>query len=287
MRIQRLHEFDLNESFLSSLFGGIGNLFKSKKSKLESLLKDIKKAREEDVKHTIGVEKELWNLPKENTPEYRFQVTNLNRQSRTYTSMKKQELDSLVKEGNKIIDGDTKLQAFFSAGLARIEQEVTETLIKGLKPYKEKTYLDQLNAEFDALVRDATKKTEFYTDFEQRTRDTKEISMDVDTEIINIIDSSNKEAIDYFRSLDDDSLYATYKEMKDLSFDLDIKYTQEIDQLRKDKKKALKDGQSHLVPYFEEEEVRLRYQLSKPIEKLRSKIFILEKEIKKRKYANL
>jgi len=287
MRIQRLHEFELNESFLSSLFGGLGNLFKSKRSKLESLLKDIKKAREEDVKHTIGVEKELWNLPKENTPEYRFQVTNLNRQSRTYTSMKKQELDSLVKEGNKIIDGEAKLQAFFSAGLAKIEAEVTETLIKGLKPYKEKTYLDQLNAEFDALVRDATKKTEFYSDFEQRTRDTKEISIDVEPEIVNIIDSSNKEAIDYFRSLDDDSLYATYKEMKDLSFDLDIKYTQEIDQLRKDKKRALKDGQSHLVPYFEEEEVRLRYQLSKPIEKLRSKIFVLEKEIKKRKYANL
>lgn len=287
MRIQRLHEFQLNESFFSSLFGGIGNLFKSKKSKLDGLLKDIRKSREEDVKHTIAVEKELWNLPKENTPEYRFQVTNLNRQTRTFTSMKKQELDSLVKEGNKIIDGDAKLQAFFSAGLAKIEAEVTETLIKGLKPYKEKTYLDQLNAEFDALVKDATKKSEFYGDFEQRAKDTKEFQVDVDDQIVNIIDSSNKEAIDYFRGLDEDSLYATYKEMKDLSFDLDIKYTQEIEQLRKDKKKALKDGQSHLVPYFEEEEVRLRYQLSKPIEKLRSKIFILEKEIKKRKYENL
>jgi hypothetical protein len=56
-------------------------------------------------KHNIiSIEKEIWNLPKENTPEYRFDITNLNRQIRTYSSLKGQEIDSLVKQANKIID---------------------------------------------------------------------------------------------------------------------------------------------------------------------------------------
>jgi hypothetical protein len=39
-RIKRLEEFEsLNEGILSSIFGGIGNLFTSRKTKVESLLK--------------------------------------------------------------------------------------------------------------------------------------------------------------------------------------------------------------------------------------------------------
>ena len=108
MRIKRIQEFELNEGFVSSIFSGIGNLFKSKKSKLESLLNDIKKSREEDVNNIIKVEKEIWNLPKENAPEYRFEITNLNRQIRTYSSLKGQEIDSLIKKANEIIDQDPK-----------------------------------------------------------------------------------------------------------------------------------------------------------------------------------
>ena len=66
-RIKRLEEFEsLNEGILSSIFGGIGNLFTSRKTKVESLLKDIRKAREEDINNTINLEKEIWNLPKDN-----------------------------------------------------------------------------------------------------------------------------------------------------------------------------------------------------------------------------
>ena len=89
-RIKRINEFEsLNEGIFSSLFKGFGGT-PGRRGKLESLLKAIKKAREEDVDSTISIEKEIWNTPKEDTPEYRFAITNLNRQARTYSSLKGQ-----------------------------------------------------------------------------------------------------------------------------------------------------------------------------------------------------
>lgn len=289
MKIKRLEDFELNEGFLSSLFGGVGNFFKSKKSKIESLLKDIKKAKEEDVNHIVAIEKEIWNLPKENTPEYRFQITNLNRQSRTYSSLKRQEMDSLIKEANKIIDSDPKLQAFFSAGLAKIEAEVTEKMIKGLKPYKEKTYLDQLNAEFDALVRDATRKSDFYTEYSERPQaigDPSEFSENIPPDVIQFLDATHVSNGEYLEGLSKEDVYKLYTKLKDLSFDLDLKYKNSIDSIRRDKKKASREGQDYLVSSLEQEEWKIKQQLGLTIDRLRSKISLVEKEIKSRKYAN-
>ena len=289
MEIKRLKDFELNEGIISSIFGGIGDFFKSKRSKIESILKSIKKAKEEDVSHIINVEKEIWNLPKDNSPEYRFQTTNLNRQVRTYSSLKRQEMDSLIKEANKIIDNDPKLQAFFSAGLAKIEAEVTEKMIKGLKPYKEKTYLDQLNAEFDSLVRDATKKSELYSEYSDRPSyagDFESIRENTPPEVFSFIDSTNGKNIEYIEGLSNDELYKLYSKIKDFSFDLDVRYKKTIDSLRKDRKRFSKEDQDYLTPPIEKEEIRIKNEAFFIMERLKSKISIIEKEIKSRKYGN-
>ena len=289
MEIKRLKDFELNEGIISSIFGGIGDFFKSKRSKIESILKSIKKAKEEDVSHIINVEKEIWNLPKDNSPEYRFQTTNLNRQVRTYSSLKRQEMDSLIKEANKIIDNDPKLQAFFSAGLAKIEAEVTEKMIKGLKPYKEKTYLDQLNAEFDSLVRDATKKSELYSEYSDRPSyagDFESIRENTPPEVFSFIDSTNGKNIEYIEGLSNDELYKLYSKIKDFSFDLDVRYKKTIDSLRKDRKRFSKEDQDYLTSPIEKEEIRIKNEAFFIMERLKSKISIIEKEIKSRKYGN-
>jgi hypothetical protein len=287
MKIKRIHEFELNEGFVSSLFSGIGNLFKSKKSKIESILKDIKKAREEDINNIISIEKEIWNLPKDNSPEYRFDVTNLNRQIRTYSSLKGQEIDSLVKQANKIIDNDPKLQAFFSASLAKIEAEVTERMIRGIKPYKEKTYLDKLNQEFEDLVKDATKKYSFYEDYEKKSSPVESIdfSEKISRDTAKFMELPSRESSTYLIGLDGGELTKMYNELKEVSFDLDVRYRKYIDSIKKDRKKAMEQGQSHLIPNLEQEEIRIRYEFGKPIEKIRSRIAMIEKEKKSRKYA--
>jgi hypothetical protein len=289
MEIKRLKDFELNEGIISSIFGGIGDFFKSKKSKIESILKSIKKAKEEDVSHIINVEKEIWNMPKDNSPEYRFQITNLNRQVRTYSSLKRQEMDSLIKEANKIIDNDPKLQAFFSAGLAKIEADVTEKMIKGLKPYKEKTYLDQLNAEFDSLVRDATKKSEFYSEYSERPSyagDFESIRENTPPEVFAFIDSTNGKNIEYMEGLGNEDLYKLYNKIKDFSFDLDVRYKKTIDSLRKDRKRFAKEDQDYLTPPIEKEEIRIKNEAFFIMERLKTKISLIEKEIKSRKYGN-
>jgi len=44
MKLKRLESFSINEGVLSSVFKGISDIFKTKKGKIDSLLKQIKKA---------------------------------------------------------------------------------------------------------------------------------------------------------------------------------------------------------------------------------------------------
>ena len=130
MKIKRIHEFEINEGFFSGLFGGIIDAFKPNISKIDSILNKVKKAREEDISNIISTEKEIWNLPKEDSTEYKFNLNNLNRQSRIFSSLKGQEIDSLINQANKIIDNNPKLQAQFSSGLTKIEENATKKLNK-------------------------------------------------------------------------------------------------------------------------------------------------------------
>jgi len=288
-RIKRLEEFEsLNEGILSSIFGGIGNLFTSRKTKVESLLKDIRKAREEDINNTINLEKEIWNLPKDNTPEYKFALANLNRQQRTYSSLKGQEINSLMKEADKLIEADPKLQAMFSSGLAQIEAETTEKLIKSIKPYKDQTYLDKLNKEFDTLVRDANKKTSYYEGIKDNDGYSPRLQVpsNVSNDSLLFIDMSTQESALFVKNLSDKELNRYHQEIREFYYELEFKYDESIKNLKKDIRKAYKDGQNWLVDSLEKEEVNIRYKMKKPIDKLKQKIVTLEKEIKSRRYAN-
>jgi hypothetical protein len=286
-RIKRINEFEsLNEGIFSSLFKGFGGT-PGRRGKLESLLKVIKKAREEDVDSTISIEKEIWNTPKEDTPEYRFAITNLNRQARTYSSLKGQEINSLIKDANNIIDDNPKLQAFFSSELAKIEKETTEKLIKNLKPYKEKTYLDDLSAEFDRLVKDANRKASVYGEFgESDDRMPKiEIPEKVSNDILTFLDMSPEEASLYCKNLSEKELGNYYTQIKTFFYDLQYKYTSAIDSVRDSIKKAQKGGEDWLIPSLDKEEINIRYYMKKPMDRLRNRISTIEKEMKGRRHA--
>ncbi len=286
-RIKRLDEFQsLNEGIFSSLFKGFGGT-PGRKGKLESILKDLKKAREEDVDHTISVEKEIWNTPKENTPEYRFTMTNLNRQARTYSSLKGQEINSLIKDANNIIEENPKLQAFFSAELAKIEKDTTEKLIKNLKPYKEKTYLDELSAEFDRLVKDANKKSSIYDEFgsEESMVPKIQIPEKVSNDVLTFLDMSPEEAALYCKNLSENDLGNYYTQIKTFFYDLQYKYTSAIDSVRDSIKKAKKEGEDWLIPSLDKEEINIRYYMKKPMDRLRNRISTIEKEMKVRRHV--
>ena len=288
-RIKRLEEFEsLNEGILSSIFGGIGSLFTSRKTKVESLLKDIRKAREEDINNTINLEKEIWNLPKDNTPEYKFTVTNLNRQQRTYSSLKGQEINSLMKEADKLIEADPKLQAMFSSGLAQIEAETTEKLIKNIKPYKDNTYLDKLNREFDSLVKDANKKTSYYEGIKDNDgyAPRPQVPSNVSNDSLAFIDMSTQESALFVKNLSDKELNKYHQEIREFYYELEFRYDESIKNLNKDIRKAYKEGQDWLVNSLEKDEVNVRYKMKKPIERLKQRIVTIEKEIKSRRYAN-
>jgi hypothetical protein len=287
-KIKRLNEFDsLNEGIFSSFFKGFGGT-PGRRGKLESLLKDIKKAREEDVNSAISIEKEIWNMPKEDTPEYRFTITNLNRQARTYASLKGQEINSLIKNANDLIDDNPKLQAFFSSELAKIEKETTEKLIKNIKPYKEKSYLDQLSAEFDMIVKDSNKKSSVYNEFRESDDRVPEIAVPekISKDILTFLDMSPQEAALYCKNLNDKELGNYYTQIKSFFYDLQYKYTSSINSVRDSIKKAQKEGQDWMIPSFDKEEINIRYHMKKPMDRLRSRISSIEKEMKSRKHGS-
>jgi len=144
MKIKNINEFErLDEGLLSSLVSGVKNLFTSKKSKLESIIKKIRESRNEEISNAISIEKEINSLNRDSSPEYNFSVTNLRRQSRSYASIKGQEINSLVKEARNIIEEDAKLESFFQSELAKVEVETREKLINNLRGLSDTAYLSQ------------------------------------------------------------------------------------------------------------------------------------------------
>lgn len=287
-KIQKIHEFcNLNEGIFSSFFKGFGGT-PGRKGKLETLLKTLKKAKEENIDTTISLEKEISNITKEDSPEYRFAVTNLNRQIRTYASLKGQEIDSLVKDANNIIDNNPKLQAFFSAELAKIEKNTAEKLIKNIKPYSEKSYLDQLSNEFEMLVKDSNKKTSLYNEFGDDDERMPKIVIPekIGSDILAFLDMGPQEASSFCKNLNEKELGQCYSQVKTFFYDLQYKYTNSINQVKEQIKKAQKEGQDWMIPSFEKEEINIRYYMKKPMDRLRNRITTLEKEMKIRNYGS-
>lgn len=286
--IKRLEDFDrIDEGFLSSLLGGVKDFFTSKKGKVENILKKIRDARHEEVSNTISVEKEIQSLPKDNTPEYRFALTNLRRQSRTYSALKGQEINSLVKEARNIMEDDSKLEAFFSAELAKIEVETKEKLLKNIGSSSDQAFLNQINSEFEELVKDANRKVSFYEDFKERPSFMPSIQVPskMTDDVVSFLDMSPRESASSIKSLDDEKLNKYYVQIRDFFFDLEDRYSTAMDNIKRERKMVEKTGRDYMIPSLEREEMNIKYHLRKNIDRLRSKVNTIEREMKNRRYA--
>jgi hypothetical protein len=284
--IKSLEEFEsINEGLLSSLLTGVKNFFTSKKGKVENILKKIRDARHEEVANTISVEKEIQGLSKENTPEYRFTLTNLRRQSRTYAALKGHEINSLAKEARVIMEEDPKLEAFFASEMAKIEVETKEKLLKNLGGISDAGFLNQLNAEFDSLVKDANRKSSFYEEYKERPSymPSVEVPSKMTDDVLSFLNMPTKDAVSFTRSLDETNLNKYYVQIRDFFFDLEDKYSTAIERIRRDKKMAEKQGDDWLIPSLEKEELNVKYHLRKNIDKLRARVNTLEREMKNRR----
>ena len=286
--IKRIEDFDrIDEGLLSSLLGGVKNFFTSKKGKVENILKKIRDARHEEVTNTISIEKEIQSLARDNSPEYRFALTNLRRQSRTYAALKGQEINSLAKEARSIMEEDPKLESFFASEMAKIEVETKEKLLKNLGGISDSGFLNQINAEFDALVKDANRKTSFYEGYKEMPSymPSVEIPAKMTDDVLSFLNMPSKEASSFTRSLDETNLNKYYVQIRDFFFELEDKYSTAIERIRRDKKMAEKQGQDFMLPALEKEEMNVKYHLRKNIDKLRSRVNTIEREMKNRRYA--
>lgn len=287
-KIKKLEDFDrIDEGILSSLLSGVKNFFTSKKGKVENILKKIKEARNEEVSNVLSIEKEIQGLPKDNSPEYRFTLTNLRRQSRTYSSLKGQEINSLAKEAREIIDDDPRLEAFFSSELAKIEVETKEKLLKNIGSTADSAFLKQINSEFEELVRDANRKASFYEEYKDRPdyMPSVEIPAKMSDDVLTFLNMGAKEASSFTRSLDDSNLNKYYTQIRDFFFDLEDRYSTSMDNIRRDRKIAEKQGESNVLAILDKKEMNIKYHLRKNIDRLRSRVNTLEREMKNRRYA--
>lgn len=287
MKITRIYEFEVNEGILSSIFSGIGGALSSKKSKLVNLLKEIKKAKDEEINTEIEIERSIANASKQDTEESRFILSTLNKQLKTHSSLKTQEINGLVKSANKIINNDAKLHTFFSSQLALIEAKGIEKLLDQLKKYKSETDLAYLRKDLEYFNKEAKKE------IPKEKQDTRITQTELENDIVNVspeliefVDGSNVESSKILNELSQRDVERYYSELRNWLFTLEIKYDSAIEKCKKDQKNARKEGQDWLIPNLEKEELRIRYYMKKPIDRIKYKISLIEKEIKMKKYVN-
>jgi hypothetical protein len=287
--IKGLKEFEpVNEGFFKSLFGGIASSFKSKRSKINSLLNDIKKAKNEDLDHRIEIEKQIAEIPKENSPEYRFNLANLNRQIRIYTALKEKEVNDLTKEAEKISGDNPKLSAYFSSELAKIQAESTKKLIRNLSSYREKNYLDQLTSEFEKLVKDANRKSEYYEKYEDYEPEPKEVGkaeIKIDSDVNDFISMDNTSARNYIEELTYKELQNMHLKVKDLQFQIEFKMNTRLSKNKEEVKKAEREGDDYIIPSLKREESMIKHDYKEPLAITRSRILMIEKEMRNKRYG--
>ena len=286
MKLKRLENFSINEGILSSVFKGISDVFKTKKSKIDSLLKEIKKAKSDEIDNRIAIEKEIWNIPKENTPEYRFLVSNLERQNRVYANLKMQEINSILKEAESQIEKNPKLQAYFSSELAKIEADSTEKLLKGLNKYKTSGDLNLITAQFDSLVKDANRKSAYFEDMMGKGASSVSLEKELPEEIASFLNYSNTETQNLIDDYDEKKLKSLLDQLRDFKFDIEIRNKMQIEEIRKELKHAKKFADSQTIDSLENEETKIRNHYRNILDIVRSKISIVDKKIKSLKYEN-
>jgi hypothetical protein len=286
MRILRVNEFyGINEGILSSIGYGLSKLLGGKKGEIESLLKKVRQAKMDEVKETVEIEREISKYSKSDSMESRFNVQNLNKQLRTISSLKEREAQSYIKELNKISKNNPKLEAMVASELSKIQVEATRELIKRISPYKEETDLQRLNREFDSLVKSATAKEKEY----QRSELSDEprfVPDETSANVISFVDLDSQKASEFLKNLPDTELEQIHRSLTDWRFKLEVELGNQVTELRKEIKKTEKEGSTWIIPQLEAELLRITYHNKKPIDKIKSRIQLVEKEIKTRRYGN-
>jgi len=293
MKIKRLNEFEsINEGFLSSLFSGVSNLFSSKKSKLDKILGKIKKSREEEAKELGTIEKEISSIHNDGTPEYRLSLSNLNRKAKIFSGMKDQEIHYLKKEASEISGDDAKSSSYFSSELAKIEADHMKSMIDIYKRTRPDSDLQDFYNEFDKLTKNAETKYRTYSRYEEydpyeNIEDFNEIIRNSSKEVIDLIELTSQDLQDLLKSMSREELENLSKEIRDLLFSLEIKYDSINSSLKSQIRKARREDDQFLLKELEREEVKIAYHLKKPIDKIRYKRNILDREIKSRSHATV
>jgi len=282
--IYKINEFlDINEGILSSITSTLSKILGGKKGKIEEILKKIKNAKSEEIKEIVEIEKKLYEYSGFSSAEKRFQIQNLNKQLRNIISLKEKEIQSYIKDLDKISKNNTQLEALVSSELAKIQVEASREMIKKISPYKDENHLQTLNREFNELVKSATEKE---LDLEKELGDPyfSQKNIDVNDDIVSFVDLDSQSASFYLKNVMDSELDRMHKELTDWRLKLEIEISNKTSPLKKKIEKIEKEGPEWAIPQIEAELLRITYRSKKSIDKIRSKIQIIEKEIKNRKY---
>lgn len=277
MKLKRIYQFEVNEGF-SSLFKGFTDVFKSKKSRIDSFLKEIQKLKQDVTENRVSVERQIWELPKDNTPEYRFLLSNLQRQLRVYETLKNQEINSIVKEADSLIENNPKLQAYFSSEISKIDVSSHQNLLKGLSKFRSKSDLNSIVSEFDLLVKDANKKSSYFEAVSGRGEDYS-TKINASEQLIDFIENTPSEAQNIIDGYSIEDLKDLLNKLNELRFDIDITKKNDIDLVRKDLKDAKKIGDSEVIRSLEKEEMKIRSHYKMVSEKINEKIELVKKQI--------
>jgi hypothetical protein len=291
MKIKRINEFEnINEGILSSLISGVGNLFSSKKSKIDKIIKKIRSSREEEHKELGDIEKDIQNLNNDGTPEYRLSLSNLNRKAKIFSGMKDQEIHYLKKEASDLIEEDPKTASYFASELSKIEADHMRSMIDIYKKTRNESDLENFYTEFDRLTKNAEIKSRAYSNMEEydpyeNIEDFNEVIRSAPKEIVDLIELRSQDLQDLLKSMSRDELEKLSKDIRDFLFSLEIKYDSINNSIKSQIRKARREQDSSLLRDLEREEIKIAYPLKKPIDRIRYKRNILDKEIKNRGYA--
>jgi hypothetical protein len=291
MKIKRINEFEnINEGILSSLISGVGNLFSSKKSKIDKIIKKIRSSREEEHKELGDIEKDIQNLNNDGTPEYRLSLSNLNRKAKIFSGMKDQEIHYLKKEASDLIEEDPKTASYFASELSKIEADHMRSMIDIYKKTRNESDLENFYTEFDRLTKNAEIKSRAYSNMEEydpyeNIEDFNEVIRSAPKEIVDLIELRSQDLQDLLKSMSRDELEKLSKDIRDFLFSLEIKYDSINNSIKSQIRKARREQDSSLLRDLEREEIKIAYHLKKPIDRIRYKRNILDKEIKNRGYA--
>ena len=285
MIIKNINEFELVNEGIFSFFKNIEKTFKSKKSQLETILEKIKEIKEEEFLNKIKIEKQIWGLLKERSEEVTFKIDNLNKQIESFSLLKEHEISLLLKEADGIIKDDLKLKLFFYSELDNIKVFINKKYIKNVEKYKDSLSLNSLNKEFNDLVRGATIKNEIYNYYKDKEEYflSEDFFKNLDSDLINLLNLTTHQFSFRLKMYTDEQIKKIYKSLKELIFNLELKYQKLIDFIKKDIERFKIENIEWLIPSLEKEKINIK----KIIKRIKYRINLIKEELKIREYNYL